>query len=829
MLFKAARYLFVIASLWAAPALAAQQASPLPAQDPAGEAPAEQEPASPLLAQDPAEDAAAQDQAAPSTLPGTQGLNQAQGERINRIIVTGNQRVEANTVISYLSLQPGAPYDPAQADVSIDTLFATGLFADVGITFESGVLRVEVVENPIINRVIFEGNDALDTEELEGEVQVEPRAVFTRARVQADVQRIIELYRRSGRFAATVTPQIAQQPQNRVDLIFEISEGPVTGVRRINFIGNEEFSDRRLRRVLVTEESRFWRFFSSNDNYDPDRLDYDRELLRQFYSDEGYADFRVISAVAQLTPDQRGFYITFTINEGEQYDFGEINVETELEALNEEALERSVRFKTGDQFNGTAIENAVDGLTFIAGSAGYAFVDVAPELDRNPEDNTVDVTFNVSEGPRVYIERIDIVGNSRTVDRVIRREMELVEGDAFNRVLLDRSRNNIRGLGFFEEVEITETQASTDDRALVQVAVTEQPTGELSFGAGFSSVDAFLFDLQIRERNLRGRGQFLQFRISASSRRRTVDIRFTEPRFLGRNLAAGFDLFSIRTDFSEEAAFETQTTGASLRVGFPIANRTSLGLRYVLRQDEVSSFFGASEQVLLAEGANLTSLAGYTLRWDRRNDPINPDGGFEVTLSQDVAGLGGDVKYLRSELSGSWYYGLPWFEDFIASLNGNAGYIEGWGGDDIRINDRFFKGGNTFRGFETAGIGPRIVREVTNPDGTTELQSGEALGGKAFAIGSAELVFPVGLPEQYGIKGGLFTEFGVLGVLDDADQQINSDDAFIVDELAPRASVGVSVFWRSPFGPVRFDFSKVVVKEDYDRTESFRFSTSTQF
>jgi len=750
-------------------------------------------------------------------------------QRINAIQVQGNQRVEPNTVISYLAVQPGDLYDPARIDLSLKTLFATGLFADVAIGFDQGVLTVDVIENPIVNQVIFEGNDAIDTDELQDEVQIEPRAVFTRARVQADVQRIIEVYRRSGRFAATVTPKIVQKPQNRVDLIFEISEGPVTGVRRINFIANEEFSDQRLRRVLVTKESRFWRFFSSNDNYDPDRLEYDRELLRQFYADRGYADFRVVSAVAELTPDQEGFYITFTIDEGVRYDFGQIDVETELDELDADQLRAFVGIEEGERFNGSEIEDAVDSLTFAAGTAGYAFVDIRPRLSRDPENQTVDVTFEVSEGPRVYIERIEIVGNSRTLDRVIRREMQLVEGDAFNRVLLDRSRNRIRALGFFEEVEIEETPGTLPDRTVVQVAVTEQPTGELSFGAGFSSVDAFLFDLQISERNLRGRGQFLRFRISASARRQTIDIRFTEPRFLGRNLAAGFDIFSIRTDFSDEAGFESQSTGAALRVGFPISRDASLGLRYIVRQDDVNAFLGASQSVLRSEGSNLTSLFGYNLRWDKRNDPIRPTRGFDIELNQDFAGIGGDVQYLRTEVRGTAYRGI--WRQIVASLTAEAGYITGWGGDTVRINDRFFKGGNSFRGFEVAGIGPRIVQRVENEDGSTTLQGGQSLGGKVYAIGSAELRFPLGLPEQYGVEGGLFSEFGVLGILDEEDLDLTgvSDDFFIDDSLGFRASVGVSVFWRSPFGPVRFDFSEVLAQEEFDRTESFRFSTTTQF
>jgi outer membrane protein insertion porin family len=466
---------------------------------------------------------------------------QADTDPIRRILVRGNERIEARTIESYLLLEPGQPFDPSRVDLSLKTLFATGLFADVVIARDGDDLVVQVVENPIINQVLFEGNRAIDDDKLREEIQAEPRGVFTAARVQSDVQRILEVYRRAGRFSVNVTPQYKPLDQNRVDLIFEISEGSVTGVRSINFIGNEEFGDRRLRSEIVTRQSRFWRFFSSNDNYDPDRLEYDRELLRQFYANQGYADFRVVSAVAELTPDQKDFYITFTVDEGEKYEFGEIKVETALDKLSGDALRSIVPIQEGTQFKGDLIEDTVDALTFAAGVAGYAFVDVRPRIDRDPETRKVNITFALDEGPRVYIERINIVGNTRTLDRVIRRELRISEGDAFNRVLIDQSRNRIRSLGFFKDVEITESAGSDPDRTVVDVAVEEQPTGEVSFAAGFSSVDSFLLDLNLTERNYRGRGQFVRGRIQTSSRQQTVDIRFSEPRFLDRNLVAGLD------------------------------------------------------------------------------------------------------------------------------------------------------------------------------------------------------------------------------------------------------------------------------------------------
>jgi outer membrane protein insertion porin family len=744
---------------------------------------------------------------------------------VRQVLVEGNQRVETDTVLSYLLIQQGQPTTGRLINLSIQTLFATGLFSDVQIEDRGEVVIVRVQENPIINLVLLEGNRAIDDEKITDEIQARPRAIFTRARVQADVQRIIEVYRRSGRFAASVTPKIIEQTQNRVDLVFEISEGPLTGVRRINFIGNDRFSDRRLRSELVTQESRWWRFFGSNDNYDPDRLEYDRELLRQFYQNQGFANFRVLSAVAELTPDQRDFYITFSIDEGDIYNFGEVKVTSEISDLNEDMLTAMLPARTGELFRGQIIEDGVDALTFAAGASGYAFVNIRPMSVRNRDTQTVDIEFVIDEGPRVYIERIDIAGNTRTLDNVIRREFNIVEGDAFNQVLIDRSRNNVRRLGFFEEVELVETPGSAPDRARVQVSVTEQPTGELAFGAGFSSADAFLVDLSISERNLRGRGQFLRLRVSVSSRREQIDIRFTEPRFLDRNMAAGFDLFRVNSDFISEASFQTESTGFSLRLGFPVTAQSNLQLRYTLRNDNVLVFSSASASLANQAGTRRTSVLGYSLNWGQLDDPIEPRNGFRLSFNQDFAGFGGDVRFVKTEASGTVYQGL--WDGVVASFSGNAGFVLPWGGDSIRINDRFFKGGNTFRGFEVAGIGARTVtRDAT----TGELIRRDSLGGRLYAVGTFEVTFPLGLPEQYGVSGSVFTEFGTLGLLDSSDQIAETPGGiFTVDDLSLRASAGLSIFWDSPFGPVRFDFAEAFLREDYDRAEFFRFSTRTGF
>ena len=757
----------------------------------------------------------------------TVAVAQVESQTVQRISVRGNERIEQATVLSYLPLQPGDTVDAEQLDLALKALYRTDLFADVRITAVAGEVTVEVVENPIINRVIFEGNRGLKEDKLRDEVTLRPRSIFTRARTQQDVQRIVELYRRSGRISAVVTPKVVELPQKRVDVIFEIDEGAKSGVLRTNFLGNQAFSDNDLRDVVVTEQSAWYKFFSSNANYDPDRLEYDKEQLRKHYRNRGYYDFRVVSAVAELAPDKNGFVVTYTLDEGPEYQFGKVSVQTELEKLDRDLLTLLLPIREGQTYQDERIEQATDALTFAAGAAGFAFVDVRPRYTANRETRKVDVTFQVTEGPRVYVDRIDIVGNTRTLDYVVRREMNLAEGDAYNRVLVDRSRNQIRALGFFKDVTIEEVQGSAPDRTGLRVQVEEQPTGELSFSAGYSSVDQLIIDLGVTERNFRGRGQNVRGRISVGSLRQQVDFSFTEPRFLGRDLGAGLDLYSYRYDLTDYSAYRTNTIGGGVRMGFPLTLNSRGSVRYTLRRDEVeipASYCDPAAPVVsislcAQRGEYTTSLVGYGVRLDRRNDPINPTRGFYTALNQDLAGIGGDVNYLRTELEGGWYYGFS--PSFILSATTSLGYVDGWNGDSVRINDRFYKGGNSFRGFETAGIGPRDINASRS----------DALGGKAYAIGSVELTVPTFLPEQYGVKAAVFSDFGTLGMLDDADKLTTAGvvDPNVVDDLSLRASAGLSIFWRSPMGPIRFDFSQVLAKEDYDKTETFRFSTSTRF
>ena len=733
----------------------------------------------------------------------------AAAQVISEIRVEGNQRIEPETVRSYMIIAPGDPFDSERIDRSLKTLFATSLFADVNVRREGSALVVSVVENPIINRLAFEGNLRIGDELLASEVQLRPRVVYTRTKVQSDVARISDIYRRSGRFGATVEPKVIQLPQNRVDLVFEVNEGPLTRVKKISFIGNKKFSDSRLQEAIQTRESIWYRFLTSDDTYDPDRLTFDRELLRRFYLSHGYADFRVVSVVAELVRDRTAFFITFTIEEGERYEFGAVDIETALRDLDTEQLHEFVETEQGDWYDADLVEDTVQELTDQVGSLGFAFVDIEPRVKRNREERTIDLTYVIEEGPRVFVERINITGNFRTLDDVIRREFRLVEGDAFSSAKLRRSQQRIRALGFFENVEVNSSQGSTPDKAVIDVEVSETSTGELSFGGGFSSFEGPIANASIRERNLLGRGQDLRLGFTISGRRQQLDLSFTEPYFLDRDLAAGFDIFRRTSDLTDEDKFDQSTVGFTLRMAYPLAERLRHSVRYTLRNDEIENVdANASEFTKRQESSVTSSSVGHTLTYDRRDDRSLPTEGYYLRASQEVAGLGGDVQYLR-HTGGARYY-FPITDQWIGALSGSAGHIFGLS-DDVRIQDRFFVGGANFRGFEAAGVGPR--------DSITT----DSLGGNSFAIGTAEVSFPLGLPSEFNIRGRFFSDFGTITGIDDREPPK------ILDEASLRATAGFGLTYVSPFGPIEIDLAVPLIDESFDKSELFRFSFGTRF
>ena len=714
---------------------------------------------------------------------------------VQSITVVGNQRLEAQTILSYLRLRVGQTYNRAVLDQALKDLAATELFRDYQITDNNGALTIEVTENPVINRVILEGNKRLKEDKIRPEIKLAPRQIFTRSKVRADVARIIELYKRQGRFAATVEPKMVSLDQNRVDVVFEINEGPKSKVRQINIIGNEKFSDGDLKDEMATKESGLLTILSSNTSYDPDRLAYDQQKLRLFYLQNGYADFRVISAVAELTSNKQDFIITYVVEEGERYKFGDVDVKSELRDFQPEMLKTLLPMKTGDWYDAKLVEDTVESLSETAGLFGYAFADINPEFRRDPEARTMQITFNVAESPRTYVERIDVNGNTLTHDKVVRREFRLNEGDAFNSFGIKRTENRINSLGYFQEnLEIERKEGSAPDRIILETNVQEKPTGELSLSAGFSSIENFLLQASIRQRNFRGLGQQLQASVNYSSYSKSVELGFTEPYLFDRNISVGGsvyrrDLNSFNfIDNDRRTTFEQVTTGFQLNAGVPLTEFMSFFARYSLNYDDVTLdrgiyFFGdqcdpfvAGRYLCDAIGKRTTSLVGYTLAYDDRDNRLRPTRGQSASLSQDFAGLGGSVKYVRTRANATKHFNLG--SRFILNFSVEGGYIYPFGSaptptsDKVRLTDRFFLGEPQMRGFDIRGIGPRVIRyqvDSTNPASPVVItdtdgnrgQIDDALGGRAYYQGRIELDIPLGTgAKELGLRPSIFLDVG---------------------------------------------------------------------
>ena len=643
---------------------------------------------------------------------------QAQDVRVREIQVVGNRRVEPETVRSYMRVTVGDAYSEARVNQSIKALFATGLFADVRIERNGGTVVVTVSENPVIGQVAFEGNREVEKTALEAEVQLKPRSVFTRAKVQADVQRILDVYRRQGRFTATVEPKIIELEHGRVNLVFEINEGGATKVKSIQFVGNRAFSDAQLRDIVTTTQQGWFDFIKGTAFYDPDRLNLDRELLRQYYLKNGHADVRVVAADVQLDRDGSGFFVTFVVEEGEPYVFGDIQIESKIPGVDIAELKSLVITHSGETFNASEIDKSVEALTLTLTERGFTFGRVRPRADRDAIGRVIKLTYVIDEGPRIYVERINIIGNLRTRDYVIRREFRLAEGDAYNPLLVDTAKKRLTALGLFKGVDIKRRPGSAEDRVVLDVTVVEQPTGEISFGAGYSSQEGIIGDIGFTERNFMGKGQFLRLKLGGSLERMQVDLSFTEPRFLDRNLSAGFDLFYRITQRSDYQPYDQTHAGGSLRLGMPLSERLWLTTNYTLSYDEMSNVDVdqsadrhrvASRAIrdLLAPGATSvdywTSSIGTSLTYDKRNHTKTPTSGYYLNGGVDFAGVGGDVQYVRLQGEGRFYYPITDRITFVGRVAG--GHILGWGGDEVRLLDMFYKGGETIRGFDRLGIG----------------------------------------------------------------------------------------------------------------------------
>ena len=851
----------------------------------------------PLLAQTPPP-ATAQPTAPPATAAPAPAAQTALSGTIRSIAVRGNVRLEAETVRSYANLTPGQTYTAASLDAALKDLYATELFADVVITgAETGNLVITVRENPVINRIVLEGNKRLKTDKILPEIKLAPRQIFTRSKVRADVERIVELYRREGRFAARVEPKIVQLDQNRVDLVFEIFEGDKSKVRRINIIGNNEFPDDRLRKEMFTRQAGgVLGFLKSNDSYDPDRLAADQQKLRAFYLTEGYADFRVVSALAELTPDRRDFIITYVVEEGPRYKFGTIEAESALRDITPETVKQVVELEPGDWFDAKAVEDAVTDLTELAGNYGYAFADINPAYERDAEKREMNIIFRVGETPRVYVERIDIQGNTVTRDKVIRREFRLNEGDAFNAIKVKRSQDRLQSLGFFQEkLEVKQTEGSGPDRVVLAVDVEEQSTGQLQLSGGYSSLEKFVLQLSVAQRNFMGKGQELNAGINYSRYARSVQLGFVEPYLFDRPILLGGEIY--RRDYNSfnyignerNETYSQVSTGLGTRLGFPLTEFVTFGTRYSFVMDKITLDRGTfytdpdGDGPLEAEcdpvkagtylcdelGSRITSLVGYSMLHDD-TDGIRPTRGQRILLSQDFAGLGGDVKYLRTRGDATKYFEVR--DGWVVSTHAEGGYIQpltkspGPGRDAIRLTDRFF--GPQMRGFDIRGIGPRVLRTPYALDGTLDedgSRTSDALGGRAYYMGRVELEFPTSASiRSMGLRPSAFVDIGSVWSLKSPELTdilavcqptvaggtpiiIRPGDAtldcpatgftrlpgvreeFLGNSPKPRLSVGVGVNWVSPFGPFRIDIAKALLTQEGDDTKLFSFNVGTAF
>ncbi len=735
----------------------------------------------------------------------------ASGAVLKDIRVEGTRRIETATVMTYLNMKTGDDITPKDLDAATKTLFATGLFSDVDISFDDGTAIIHVVENPIIYTISFEGNDDLDSDILKTEVLLKPRMVFTQRKLQNDVERLQEIYKRNGRFTAQITPKIIEKDQNRVNIVFQIKEGEKALVKKIVIHGNNAFSDDILKEKLITKESAWYRFLASTDTYDPDRLNYDKELLRRFYLQEGYADIAIKKATADMAEDKENFIITFEVEEGKKYHFSEPSLKVSLpEYQQDETLQQLISFQAGDTFNTNEVEDTIDALTDALANKGYAFVDITPSYQKDEKTQTISLVFNVTEGEKVFINRIHITGNSRTLDKVIRREFRSNEGDAFHAAKLRRSRQRIENLDYFSRVELS-TQPVIGDDSKVDVALdlAEKSTGAFNIGVGWSSYDGLMFETGIQERNILGTGNIVGINALISERETQYAIGLTNPYFMDKNLLAGVDVFRTTRDNEDSSSYSYETVGGSVRFGWDYTDRVRHSVRYTLREDNITDIETDSIYIREQEGRNLVSLIGQEISYDKRDSRINPTQGYYTSLGLDLAGIGGDSKFVRVNLTGIRYY--PVMEEVVLSLRADAGHIWGLGGQDVRINDRYFLGDASLRGFEYGGVGAR--------DKATD----DALGGNWYLTGSAEVSFPIGLPKELGIKGKLFTDAGFIG------KPNNYDPATMDYSGKMRIAAGTGILWQSPMGMINLDFSWPILKEKHDKTQVFRLNFGKGF
>lgn len=737
------------------------------------------------------------------------------------IVITGNERVENETILGFLpnfdSKKEVKNFSQKTIDEALKNIYESDLFSDVKISQENNRLLIEVKENPIIAEVKFIGNKKIEDDALQGEISLKKRGIFTKSKLQSDLKRINEIYLKSGRFLARIDPQIIQKEQNRIDIIFEIFEGQKAKISDIYFVGNLAFSDRELLDEVSTKKSKWYKFLSSSDVYDSDRIEFDKEKLRRFYGSKGYADFAAISSIAQINQTKDKFFITFLIEEGIKYKVGEVNIINHIAKFDPSILTSEIQIKQNKTYNSELVDKTVDAMVKIMSDKAYAFAHIEPVLKRNKEQKIIDIDFVIEETPPIYINQIRITGNTRTLDEVVRRELRLRDGDAYNITKINRSKQRLQNLGFFEKVEFNTKRIGNTDKVDLEIELKEKKTGELNLGIGYSTVDRLTANVGIKERNLMGTGQELGFNIQKSFSRFTSEINYTKPYFMGRSIDAGFDIFQYNLSKRNTLVYDQKSNGITFRGDYSITEFLKHQIRYSYREESISNVDSTASLNLRNLQGNFTnSTIGHTLLYDKRDNRLNPTNGYYISGSQDYAGVGGYIRNTKYEGSAGYY--TPTFnEDFILKFLARGGMING-NGQGVRSNDAFFLGGNNFRGFEFAGLGPR-----TKTNGNAV--GGSIVGGNIYYVGTAEFKFPVGLPKELGVNGVLFSDNGTVKEVD----AISKRGTEVADSGSIRSSYGVSIVWSSPLGPIRLDFAKVAKKEVYDRTQAFRFSFGTNF
>ncbi|ODT60893.1 MULTISPECIES: outer membrane protein assembly factor BamA [Paracoccus] len=734
------------------------------------------------------------------------------------IQVQGNQQIETGAVLSTLALPQGQDVSPGQINDALQRLQNSGLFETVELVPQGGTLIVRVAEYPIVNQITFEGNRRLNDARLSEIVRSQSRRVYQPAQAIQDAQAIAQTYAAEGRLAARVDPRIIRRSGNRVDLVFEIREGNVTEIERISFVGNRAFSDRRLRNVLETKQAGLLRTFIRRDTFAPERIPLDEQLLTDFYRSQGYADFRVQGVAPEIARERDAFFITFNIQEGPRYRFGRVDTVSEIPGLDASAFAEQSRVRRGSVYNPSVIDTSIRRMETIAIQQGLNFVNIEPRVTRNPQTQTLDLTFALTRGERIFVERIDIEGNTTTLDQVIRRQFTTVEGDPFNPREIRNSAERVRALGYFADAQVQTREGSSPDQVIVGVNVEEQPTGSLSLGASYGVNSGVGFNIGLTEQNFLGRGQTVGLQLSTASDDRAAAINFVEPFFLGRDLRFGFSANYVETE-GLNSDYDTRQIRIQPSLEFPISDNARLELRYRLSEDKLSNVTEDSSQILIdEEGTRLTSSLGYTYNWDSRRTGLDPLTAYRFRFSQDFAGAGGDTKTITTTaLAG--VESTAWRDSVTLRAEVEAGAIYSYGDYSTWILDRF-RTGNRIRGFEPNGLGPRDLA-ADNEDG---------LGGNYYWAARAEAQFPIGLPEEYGIQGGLFADVGSLWGLDRVTYQTaDLGQVTIDDDMYVRAAVGASIFWTTPIGPLRFNFSQALRKEDYDREQNFDLTIQTNF